>query len=276
MIFCDPLEFNPDAAYVKKLSENDTSMSCIAEKSFSEVSILAIDTSSSIASTAFYQASGSICIAEGRDKLSHIEDIPRLLGEVLKSGSTPDIAVVGTGPGSFTGLRIGFSFIKGYAQSLGIPVFGLSSLEAAVINEKENARLLISLSDARRKEFFFSAYQVQDGKLHKLGEVIILNYTGIKGKIHCLCKDLELSLNDILVVSDSSDFLSDAGFLDAEIRVVLPENRANGLLKIALLSEKIPIKPYSLAELSSLSPDYVRAVSALTIRERTVSKVHEQ
>jgi len=251
-------------------------MTSIAEKSFSELSILAIDTSSPTASTAFYEASGSFCLAEGRDKLSHIEDISRLLGKVLKPGVRPDVALVGTGPGSFTGLRIGYSFIKGYAQSLGIPVFGISSLEASVISKKEDASLLISLSDARRKEFFFSAYQVKNGELHTLGEVVILNFNDVKTKIYSLCKELELSLNEILVVSDSSDLLSDAGFLDAGIRVVLPENRANGLLRIALSGEKILIKPYSLAELSSLRPDYVRAVSALTIRERRDSTVRDQ
>jgi tRNA threonylcarbamoyladenosine biosynthesis protein TsaB len=66
---------------------------------------------------------------------------------------------VGTGPGNFTGLRVGIALASGIGLGLGIPVVGvcsLASMAAAVVAPEISARFVVR--DARRGEFFCAAY----------------------------------------------------------------------------------------------------------------------
>ena len=66
---------------------------------------------------------------------------------------------VGCGPGSFTGIRVGLAAAVGYGLALGVPVYGVSSLEAMAGAE---AGLSLSLMDTRRGGYF--AQMFEDGK----------------------------------------------------------------------------------------------------------------
>ncbi len=69
---------------------------------------------------------------------------------------------VGVGPGTFTGLRVGVATARGLAQSLGVEVVGVSSLEvlaqAALREPGSPSRVVLTAIDARRGEAFAAAY----------------------------------------------------------------------------------------------------------------------
>lgn len=65
---------------------------------------------------------------------------------------------IGTGPGTFTGLRIGIATARGLAQSLGVELVGVSSLRALAQGADEQARRVLAAIDARRGEVFVAAY----------------------------------------------------------------------------------------------------------------------
>ena len=65
---------------------------------------------------------------------------------------------VGVGPGSFTGLRIGIATARALAQGRGLPVVGVSSLEALARGAAE-APLVLAVLDARRGEAFAAAWR---------------------------------------------------------------------------------------------------------------------
>ena len=97
--------------------------------------MLAIDTATSQATLAIGDAAG--IRLDGRDwpaGHSHAETLLPILRDLLAGmGLTPrDLAgvIVGTGPGGFTGLRVGLATAKTLAHGLGIPIFGVGTAEA--------------------------------------------------------------------------------------------------------------------------------------------------
>jgi len=63
------------------------------------------------------------------------------------------------GPGSFTGLRIGISTMKGMAFATGKPIIGVSSLEVLAYQAQGDSRLVCPMIDARRNEIYWRIYR---------------------------------------------------------------------------------------------------------------------
>lgn len=86
--------------------------------------------------------------------------IAELLAEAGWSLSSLDRLGVSTGPGSFTGLRVGIACAQGLSLGLGIPLLGVTSLRAMARAVPENVvGLRVPLLDARRAEVFAGAYE---------------------------------------------------------------------------------------------------------------------
>jgi tRNA threonylcarbamoyl adenosine modification protein YeaZ len=99
--------------------------------------LLAIDTSTSVAVVALGDASGHLEISDGWTAgYRHGEDLlPRIRELLAGHGITlEDLGgvVVGTGPGAFTGLRVGIATAKGIAHALSVPIAGAPSGEALI------------------------------------------------------------------------------------------------------------------------------------------------
>jgi tRNA threonylcarbamoyladenosine biosynthesis protein TsaB len=74
------------------------------------------------------------------------------------------------GPGSFTGLRIGISTIKGLAVASKKPVVGVSSLETLALQASYSNDLICPILDARKGEVYFSRYRFLKGHLKRQTE----------------------------------------------------------------------------------------------------------
>jgi len=85
----------------------------------------------------------------------HGNAVADLVKQALSAGVNPDRVVVGMGPGPFTGLRVGISFARAFAAARNIPVIGICSLDAIVI---EQAEYTVAI-DARRKEIYWASYK---------------------------------------------------------------------------------------------------------------------
>jgi len=91
--------------------------------------------------------------------------VPQLASLLEKHGASKEdlggIAVA-SGPGSFTGLRVGLAAVKGLAEILHVPIAAISLLEAVALSAKENGDL-IAVLDAGRGEFYVGGYRVAGG-----------------------------------------------------------------------------------------------------------------
>jgi tRNA threonylcarbamoyladenosine biosynthesis protein TsaB len=74
------------------------------------------------------------------------------------------------GPGSFTGLRIGVSTLKGLMLATGTPAVGISSLEALALNVGKSSKIICSTMDAGRGQVYTSFYRYnENGLLDQIG-----------------------------------------------------------------------------------------------------------
>jgi tRNA threonylcarbamoyladenosine biosynthesis protein TsaB len=94
----------------------------------------------------------------------HAEVLLPALEKLLLLSGTPiekiDLLVCTTGPGSFTGVRMGVSTLKGLALALGKPIVGVSTLEALAMNALPTAGLICPLLDARRDQVYAGLYRM--------------------------------------------------------------------------------------------------------------------
>jgi tRNA threonylcarbamoyl adenosine modification protein YeaZ len=129
------------------------------EQSMSHL-VLAIDTSTP-AVTAGVVADGHVLAERVTvDARAHAERItPNVLAAIADAGrSMADLTavVVGCGPGPFTGLRVGMATAAAYGHALGLPVYGVCSLDA--IGGQTTGEVLV-VTDARRREVYWARYR---------------------------------------------------------------------------------------------------------------------
>lgn len=92
----------------------------------------------------------------------HLELLLKELGLKLDQF---DLYAVATGPGSFTGLRVGLTAAKGWAEVYGKPIAVVSALEAVAAEAHSKAALLVPVMDARRGEVYFGFYLRTNNRL---------------------------------------------------------------------------------------------------------------
>jgi tRNA threonylcarbamoyl adenosine modification protein YeaZ len=87
-----------------------------------------------------------------------------LLEELALGLGQVDLFAVSSGPGSFTGLRVGLATVKAWAEVYDKPVVGISALEAIAAQSRASTSILIPAFDARRGEVYFGFYR-REGNL---------------------------------------------------------------------------------------------------------------
>jgi tRNA threonylcarbamoyladenosine biosynthesis protein TsaB len=141
--------------------------------------LLAVDTSGKHGSIALARCDGDLCDV--------IEIVP-LAGGTFSAQLVPQIAAllrkhgfgkqdiggfaVASGPGSFTGLRVGLAAIKGMAEVLDKPIAAVSLLEAVAIASQDHGRVIAAL-DAGRNEAYLGEYEVEASGARLIGERLI-------------------------------------------------------------------------------------------------------
>jgi tRNA threonylcarbamoyladenosine biosynthesis protein TsaB len=144
--------------------------------------ILSIDTSGKNGSVALargdadrFEVIASSPVEGGTFSAQLIPQIARLLSENSLKKSDIDAFAAATGPGSFTGLRIGLTAVKGLAEILHKPIAAVSVLEACVLKsgiKYDEARVFAAL-DAQRGEVYLGEYVLNKGRATLKEEVLL-------------------------------------------------------------------------------------------------------
>jgi len=111
--------------------------------------------------------------------------------------------VVGTGPGLFTGLRVGIETAKTLAQVGRAPIIGIPSIDALAYAVRHTSRTIAAVIDGRRKEVFAALYQPVPGGVMRLTEPAVQ-------RPDALAADLQAVDGDVLAVGDGAILYRDA------------------------------------------------------------------
>ena len=135
-----------------------------------EMTVLVIDTATDVVVTGVgtVDGDGFVRVAAERavaDHRRHAEILTTLMSEALDEAGVRrealDAVVVGCGPGPFTGLRVGMATGAGFGDALGLPVYGICSLDAIAADAAQHvasAASMVVVTDARRREVYWARY----------------------------------------------------------------------------------------------------------------------
>lgn len=191
--------------------------------------------------------------------MSHSEKLVPMVKEVLDNLKLKvediDVFGVSTGPGSFTGLRIGIATIKAFAHIFDKPIVGVSTLEALAFNLPYND-VVVPMIDARRDRVYTGIYKWE-------GEILITIMEPTVMEIDTLLDLLDKDYKNIVVNGDGSLLFKERilNKLKNKVRfATLGQNmcKASSICELALIKYKKGI----VDDYFTLAPDYLRESQA--------------
>ena len=195
----------------------------------------------------FTLASAATTIHQNREVALMTDELFRRAGRAL---SELEQVVVTTGPGSFTGIRIGISFAQGLSLSLGIPLLPVCSLLADGYLVLPEAERVLTLRDARKGEFFVA--ELFRSQLRFDPEIEILSLSEVASRA---------TRPNTIVVGRPEELVG------APFPVKRPESGARALLDIFEAVGTGGCLRGGVS-LGTVRPLYVRGVRAKTVAER--------
>ena len=149
--------------------------------------ILGIESSSLVASTAIYEDGITMAEYTVDFKMTHSQTLLPMIDEMVKlleiDLSTVDAIAVSGGPGSFTGLRIGSSTVKGLGLVLDKPIIPVPTLEGLAYQLAESDGFICPIMDARRNQVYTGVYEMREGQMVEVMDQCAMD-------IHDLLKEL--------------------------------------------------------------------------------------
>lgn len=132
--------------------------------------LLSIDSSAVTASASLTENDTVINSRFENTGLTHSETLLPMIKDVLGDKTIADLdgIAISVGPGSFTGVRIGVSTVKGIAFTQNIKCYPVSTLEA-IAHNFENG-IICAVMDARRMQFYNALFEVESCKVKRLTE----------------------------------------------------------------------------------------------------------
>lgn len=150
--------------------------------------ILALDSSGIVASVAIVEDDCLIGEYTIHHKKTHSQTLLPMLDAVVELTETDlqalDAIAVASGPGSFTGLRIGSATAKGLAQALKKPIVEVPTTEALAYNLFGTSALICPLMDARRAQVYTGLYQWKAGEFFVVEDRMAVGIDEIIDKIN--------------------------------------------------------------------------------------------
>ena len=159
-----------------------------------DMKILAIDSSGIVASAAVAEDDNLLAEYTVNYKKTHSQTLLPMLDEIKRMTeldlNSIDAIAVASGPGSFTGLRIGAATAKGLGLALDIPIIPVPTVDSLAYNLYGSQKLICPLMDARRNQVYTGLYTFEDDALITIEPQCAVDISEIMGKINTLGKEV--------------------------------------------------------------------------------------
>lgn len=221
--------------------------------------ILAFETSAKAASVALMEKGKLLGESYQNTGLTHSQTLLQMAEDLLKTcGKTPQdvtAVAVASGPGSFTGVRIGVAAAKGFAWGLELPCVGVSTLEAMAENLGAWDGTVVPTMDARRSQTYTAIFRAENGKLKRMIDDCAISYAELGEKLN-YCK------KPIFLVGDGAQLCYNT-LNEVVPGLVLPpeHHRHQRAAGVALVAEKV-LATGERPDGGSMSPNYLRLSQA--------------
>ncbi len=174
--------------------------------------MLAFESSAKPASVALFRDGELIAQYSQYTSLTHSRTLLPMAEDLLKNCEVApgeiDLYSVAHGPGSFTGIRIGVSTVKGLAWASGKPCIGVSTLEAMAWNGVSRGGTICPVMDARRSQVYNALFEIKSGKPERLCDDRPIS-------LEELASELKTFPSPVFLTGDgtalTAEYLSDAG-----------------------------------------------------------------
>ncbi len=150
--------------------------------------ILAIDSSAVAGSAALLEDEKLIAYTQIMTGNTHSETLLVMIDGLMKKASwkVSDIDLFGVtvGPGSFTGVRIGVSLIKGLAFGRNVPsCVGVSTLYSLAKNLSDRQGIICAVMDARRSQLYNALFKAENGNITRLCEDRLISASELEAEL---------------------------------------------------------------------------------------------
>lgn len=238
-------------------------MNALADKMDIEKSkiVLGVDTSGKIASIAIADKDRVLANTTVMTELTHSQVLlpllKRLLSDACLTLDDIDAVAVANGPGSYTGLRIGISAVKGLCFKDGKKCAGISTLKSLamnVCNGEPSERIVFSVMRARPNVSYFGVYKLSGEKIESINaDTVCSNEDILKYK-----QDNDFS--EIILVGDNAKEIKDSLFKEDDNVALAPIDKrlqnASSLCMIALNDDSV------FDDASKLNASYLQVTKA--------------
>lgn len=140
--------------------------------------LLALDTCDARGSVAVLRDEMALQVAEHATAEEYSSWLLPTVEGVLKAAglrmAEVEVYAVATGPGSFTGLRVGLTTVKAWNEVYGRPIAAVSRLEALAAQVTDDAVYVAAIVDAHREQIFGALYRRDGGRLERVEEEAVI------------------------------------------------------------------------------------------------------
>ncbi len=226
--------------------------------------ILAIESSSLVASVAIVDEENVIAEYSVNHKKTHSQTLMPMLDEIVRMTETElesiDHIAVSVGPGSFTGLRIGVATAKGLGLALDKKLVAVPTLGAMAYNLCDYSGLVVPVMDARRNQVYTGIYRFEDQK-----PICVMDQTPMDS-FELIQRIKELSRSDAyapIFLGDGVEVIKNAlnEVDDFKVKFALPHLSRQKASAVGLLAIELA-KKGELVDASELKPVYLRLSQA--------------
>ena len=234
--------------------------------------LLALECSAGPASAAIWEDGKILSSAFVNVKLTHSQTLMPMVESALSSSLTKLEEIEGiaitSGPGSFTGIRIGISAAKGLAMPGNLPCAGLSTLFAIAHNFIGTDCLVCAVMDARCGQVYHGLFDISEGKVTRLAEDEAVSAKNLSEKLKKVSQNRK---KRVIIAGDGAEVFAPFA-ADIPFAIVAPEkDRFQNAASVAIAAAPL-FEARQTVTAEELLPFYLRLPQAERERRERIKK----